>query len=147
MRMRAPTTPRVAWRISMKTFVIGIVTLVATMGVACSSNNDRPPGGPSCQPSTSPSSSSTSPCDECTQARCETMYRSAVSDCSDYVACNCACAPNDIGCHQGCAGKISQACQNDIESAQQCQRQTCAAECGGGSGSSGENNYVDAGLD
>jgi hypothetical protein len=75
------------------------------------------------------------------------MYRSAVSDCSDYVACNCACAPNDIGCHQGCAGKISQACQNDIESAQQCQRQTCAAECGGGSGSSGENNYVDAGLD
>ena len=126
-------------------FAVGVTA--AIVGFGCSGGNSSASGpysGPSCQGSGGAQTSNTA-CDQCVHAACANAAQCLQSDCSDYLACDCACQPNDSTCHTGCASKATSACHSCVVSLTQCQETSCTSECHGGSAAQGSSSSSSSG--
>jgi hypothetical protein len=74
--------------------------------------------------------SSSTPCGACVTSKCSSSLSQLESDCASFVACACACPPNESGCESGCEGDITPICMTAIQSIESCETSSCESACG-----------------
>jgi hypothetical protein len=70
-------------------------------------------------------------CGQCVESKCASSSACYRTDCADFFACTCACAPADLNCVAACP--FSSGCQACVSTAQDCTNQNCSS-CSGTTG-------------